>query len=65
MCSGLHVSLVFREGAVRALNDPHDHPEQSQGTPEDLYDQDLHKGVRVLGVSDRATTARNTHTDAE
>ena len=43
VCSGLHVSLVFREGAVRALYDADDNPEQPEGAAEDFDYKDLDK----------------------
>lgn len=58
-------SGVLGEGAVCALDDAHDHSEQSQRAAEDLDDQDLHEGVRVLRIGDGAPAPGNSHADAE
>lgn len=56
---------LFWKSALTALDNPDDDSEKSERTPEDLHHQDLHEGVRVLGISDRTTTARYSNTHAE
>jgi len=58
-------SGILGEGAVCALDDAHDHSEQPQCAPEDLHYQDLHEGVRVLRIGDRAPAPRHSHADSE
>ena len=42
----------FGKSTLSALNNSHNDSEQSQSTTEDFHNQDLHKRVRILSVSD-------------
>lgn len=58
-------AATFGKCAITALNNTHNDPKESEGASENFYDENLDEWIRILCISDGASTARNSYTNTE